>query len=114
MTHDLGLLWQLILNYFTAWPFVVAHGVVLILALAALRDVSREQTTLDSWRVDPSAAIRSRSVISTILNSFVRECKRVGSRGTFIPMTDYSDRIDAIADGLVSAIHDRVNMFLVV
>lgn len=111
------LLFQLIKGYFThAWPFFVAHLFVAYLISRSLWQIRRETKALEEWGPDPLAASAAMQPAKTpgVLDDFVKETRALGDRGFFVPMTDFSDRLDSIVDGMVGEFHDRTNLFLIV
>lgn len=113
----LDLFWQLIKGYFThAWPFALAHLFVAYLITKSWLQIRAETNVLNKWVPEmtgaPSSAKESRT--AGVLDDFVIESKKLGVRGFFVPMTDFSDRLDSIIDGMVGELHDRSNLFLIV
>lgn len=129
----LSLFWKVIVSYCTyGMPFAVAHGVVVAMLVydTWYSKILLETKALEAWRprrgprppeMDASgsaleAGPRSDKEAETthILDQFVAECKRLGGQGFFVPMTDFSDRLDSIVDGITSELHDRTNLFILV
>jgi hypothetical protein len=54
------------------------------------------------------------SETTQLLDQFVSESKKLGRQGFFVPMTDFSDRLDSIVDGMIGELHDRTNLFLLI
>ncbi|MEO8382842.1 MAG: hypothetical protein ABI779_24505 [Acidobacteriota bacterium] len=95
---------------FDATLFVVVHVVVLLFLFASVRRLLHETRSLSSW--EPGQA--ARGAAATILQSFSEESARLGARGFVVPMTDYSDRLDAIIQNLTEEVSERTNLLLVV
>jgi hypothetical protein len=70
----------------------------------------RETRELREWQ--PGSAIESGP--AAVLSSFVRDSEDLGQRGFVVPMTDYSDRLDAEVENLVDEVGERTNMLLLV
>jgi Mg2+ and Co2+ transporter CorA len=135
-TELIWLLGNIIWKYVSeGWLFFGAHLYILYILYKKtwLVRMRQEIAALEAWRpygpVAPagpdsaeiaaaSNAVSANTTTATettkILNEYVTECEKLGSQGLFIPMTDYSDRLDSIVDGMISELHDRTNLFLVV
>lgn len=136
-TDLIWLLGNIIWKYVSeGWLFFVAHLYILYILYRKtwLVRMRQEIAALEAWHpydpalpAEPDSAeiaaaasntISAHTTTSTettkILNEYVTECEKLGSQGLFIPMTDYSDRLDSIVDGMISELHDRTNLFLVV
>ncbi|MBZ5538179.1 MAG: hypothetical protein LAO31_19675 [Acidobacteriia bacterium] len=132
---------QLIQRYFTfGWFFAIAHFVVIYYIFLSWRQITREILTLKEWgnnslgRRELADRMRNQDSLSTIDNSpakikgslnrigktttvlslFVEECEQLGKQGFFVPMTDFSDRLDSTMEGMIAELHDRINLLLYV
>ena len=125
--------WVLLKRYFSyGWPFALAHVLVLYSILwhswwkkirvetNALRDWNPSQHETNTRTVeegpgdDTNESPSNTGETTGILDHFVEESEKLGPQGFFVPMTDFSDRLDSIADGMVAELHDRTNLFLLV
>jgi hypothetical protein len=100
------------------WPFAVMHALVLVSIVydSWYRKIRRETEAMRVWKPDASNNPESVDGAETpsILNHFMEETKALGPQGFLVPITDFSDRVDSLIDGLVSELHDRINLFLLV
>jgi ABC-type transporter Mla subunit MlaD len=123
---------------FKAWPFFFAHIFVAFLIRNSWRELNREREALKEWRIGAvqgasTAAIESNEAKDTemptsvpqvldptkrqtivVLDQFVTESRVLGAKGFFVPMTDFSDRLDSAVEGKIAELHDRTNLFLFV
>jgi hypothetical protein len=130
---SLYLLGQLILNYFTyGAPFAVLHALVAVMLVRQTwyRKIRVETQALERWepraRSGPAGPdgtfeaeafaprVSGTAETTRILDEFVADCDKLGGQGFFIPMTDFSDRLDSIVDGITAEMHDRTNLFILV
>jgi len=95
---------------FDAWPFGVLHLVVIAYLVRSILRLRDETETLSTW--DPAAADAVGA--AAVLSRFIRDSANLGERGFIVPITDYSDRLDAEVENLVSEVADRTNMLLLV
>jgi hypothetical protein len=93
-----------------AWPFFLLHVVVVIYLGRSYRRMRRETDELKYWQ--PGLFIETGP--AAVLSSFVRDSSSLGSRGFVVPITDYSDRLDAEVENLVDELGERTNMLLLV
>lgn len=130
LTGTLDLLWKVIVNYgWHGYLFAIAHVAVLIMLLLTLHRMHHETEALEHWQprekdssveghafdsATPSSSSSSSTTSTDILDQFVGECDYLGQQGFFVPMTDFSDRLDSIVDGIAAEFHDRANLFIVV
>jgi hypothetical protein len=108
------------------WPFALMHALVLFSVIyhTWLRKIRVEAKALKDWKPELAASSGedakadsggdAKAETTSILNLFVEESKALGPQGFLVPITDFSDRVDSIIDGLVSELHDRINLFLLV
>ncbi len=75
---------------------------------------SQADNRLDSSSLKSQISRNDSSQTMKILDQFLSESKNLGSQGFFVPMTDFSDRLDSTVDGIVAELHDRTNLFLLV
>jgi hypothetical protein len=125
--------WVLLKRYFSyGWPFALAHLLVLysILWHSWWKKIRVETNALSTWNPhqrntqpktgeENAGEERNRYAskmgeTTRILDQFVEESEKLGPQGFFVPMTDFSDRLDSIVDGMVAELHDRTNLFLLV
>jgi hypothetical protein len=125
--------WVLLKRYFSyGWPFALAHLLVLysILWHSWWKKIRVETKALRTWnphqveaqpvtgkentRKDTNESGSEIGETTRILDQFVDESEKLGPQGFFVPMTDFSDRLDSIVDGMVAELHDRTNLFLLV
>jgi hypothetical protein len=112
-------LWE---TYWEATLFAAMHVFVLLTVLWSAFQLWREARAVRKWMPmatvgnDPSGASGavSNSRITNLLDSFTAQAAVLGQRGIFLPLNDYSDRIDAFTESMVSSLHDRIHMFLLV
>ncbi|MGQ9916101.1 MAG: hypothetical protein ACUVS7_01660 [Bryobacteraceae bacterium] len=108
-----GLLTELLANYFEhGWPFLTAHLVLAFFFLWNFWSARSELRELGAWT--PAAGVEPRYTPGCIVDQFVADADRHGRQGSLIPMTDYSDRLDAHIDHRVAALTTRANLFLVI
>lgn len=110
--HNLaGLLARLVVAYGRdAWPFAVAHVAVTVFLVSSVRTLLAETRALHVWQPGEEG----QAMIASILASFVRDSRRLGSRGFIVPITDYSDRLDSQIENIIDEIGERTNMLLIV
>jgi methyl-accepting chemotaxis protein len=124
------------------WPFLLAHILVAYLVSRSWHRLNRERRALESWDIpsivadkdeDSSASAIDKAGITTpnsasppkvhagkkpetivVLERFVDESRVMGAKGFFVPMTDFSDRLDSAVEGKIAELHDRTNLFLYV
>lgn len=93
-----------------AWPFAIAHGAIIVFLVFSIRILLHEAHALNAWR--PSD--EGQAPAARILASFVADSRRLGERGFVVPITDYSDRLDAHIQNIIDEIAERTNMLLIV
>src|SRR5436305_1577408 len=109
------VLGRLLSGYFDAgWPFAALHAVVLFFVVYKtwFRKIRTETKALESWKSDRSSIRKGET--TPVLDRFVEDSEALGPQGILVPMTDYSDRLDSSVDGMVSELHDRINLLLLV
>ena len=114
---SLDLFVELVKRYAVlGYPFVILHLVVFILTIKSWLEIRQETKALERWVPKNERASNSPKQTKTtgVLDDFVEEAKKLGDQGFFVPMTDFSDRVDSIIDGMVAELHDRTNLFLLV
>jgi len=115
-----SVFWDLFNRYLTqGFPFFCLHVIViLIIIFKSFKEINNEIKDIEKFEKSPDNEERSsnkqKGKTAKLLYEFVAESEKLGKLGFFVPMTDYSDRIDSIADGIVGELHDRVNLLLVV
>jgi ABC-type transporter Mla subunit MlaD len=110
---DIGSLFlELLRNYFTfGWPFFLLHIGVLGLSVYTWTFLYREITHLEKWATGSSSGS---SQAAQILHQFIAESRKLSPQGFFVPITDFSDRLDSIIEGRVTELYERINLFLIV
>jgi ABC-type transporter Mla subunit MlaD len=110
--HELGVLvLRLVTAYGSnAWPFAIAHAVIVLFLVFSIRTLLRETRALVEWEPGREGG----AMAASILASFVADSSRLGERGFVVPMTDYSDRVDSQIQNIVDEISERTNMLLIV
>lgn len=103
---------QLLANYVTlAAFFCFLHICVVALIVQEWIRIQNEIGGLRLWvRTGEAPATNCAGV----LHQFVEESKRWGPRGIFVPMTDFSDRLDSYVSGRLETLHSHINLFLIV
>jgi len=144
MSDFLNLMSALFAGYVVkAWPFLLVHILVFYLVSRSWHRLVRERQALESWdvpSVKPSdneqesakespghnaiAVINSSQASKpqvdgqpetiAVLERFVDESRVMGAKGLFVPMTDFSDRLDSAVEGKIAELHERTNLFLYV
>jgi predicted transcriptional regulator len=95
--------------------FALFHLALALLLLwdSGYRKIWRESKTLESW--DPQRGAPTGSGrLAQQLSLFLDESSRWAAHGVLVPLTDFSDRIDSLIEGIVDELHSRVNLFLVI
>ncbi len=123
------ILWAMLEGYLRhGWFFAITHISVFFFLYRSWRSVSEAAEELESWHPQTRAAdpgenplpeeslklVPRTSQPVNLLDLYVAESEKMGAQGAFVPMTDYSDRLDSIIDGLISELQDRTNLFLIV
>jgi ABC-type transporter Mla subunit MlaD len=112
-------LWQLLKSYWTyGRPFLALHGVIVFIILfdSWYRKIRQETNALRRWepRTNTNQPNSRSGGITKILDQFVEESEVLGTQGFFVPMMDFSNRLDSMVDGMVAELHNRINLLLVV
>lgn len=114
----LHLSWSLVLGYVThGLFFAIIHVFVAYLVYRSWHGkIELETDALELWVPPHRRALTTVKAGETtrVLDRFVEESQKLGPQGFFVPMTDYSDRLDSIIDGMVAELHDRTNLFILV
>jgi hypothetical protein len=104
---------QLFHNYVVfGWPFLLLHLLVLGLSIYTWFGLRREIDHLTGWA--PGKKHADGSQATPILDQFIKESEQLGAQGFFVPMTDFSDRLDSIVSGKTTELYERINLFLIV
>lgn len=74
-------------------------------------DGGRGDTTATSGLLDGSGGQHE---TTDVMDQFVRESDQLGPQGMFVPISDFSDRLDSVVDGMIAELHDRTNLFLII
>ncbi|MDX2044367.1 MAG: methyl-accepting chemotaxis protein [Acidobacteriota bacterium] len=137
LTSSSDIFWAIAKGYFfDGWFFAFVHLVVLLFLRSSWQSVSNAASELEMWHPksnqsndggvqlpnsggvmllgDGEKPIPRASQPVSILDLYVGESEKMGAQGAFVPMGDYSDRLDSIIDGLISEMQDRTNLFLIV
>lgn len=112
VTDFLQILATLVSNYLAfGWPFLLTHlfigGVFLRKSWAFWHEIEE----LSRWEHGTAECHHPPAMI---LQQFAEDSERAGKLGIFVPLTDYSDRLDAHVEGEIDSLHSLANMFLVV
>lgn len=106
------LLQALLRNYLVfGWPFLILHVLLVVLALRDWIEIGKEIERLRRWR---PGSLADDNPSTKVLQQFVDESERLGTQGFFVPVTDFSDRLDSIVSGKVTELYERINLFLIV
>lgn len=109
----MNLLEQLLLAYIRPSQglfFALGHVALLVFYGFQFRRISVEASSLGDWEPHGS----SESQCARALDDFVRECEEMAPQGMVTSLTDFTDRLDSVVDGMIGRLHDLVNLFLVV
>ncbi len=90
--------------------FALAHVALSVYYVYLFRRIRVEARSLKDWK--PAGV--SKSQCGQALDDFLLDCDRMAPHGILPPLTDFSDRLDSIVDGMIGRLHDLVNLFLVV
>jgi chromosome segregation ATPase len=102
-------------NYTEAWIFWGVHLIIAITLALDLRRVAKEIRGCNEWVPHtPHFGQKTESELVEQLQLFIKESAHWAELGARVPMTDFSDRIDSIIEGLADELHNKVNLFLVV
>ena len=97
---------QLFSNYFKfAWLFCLLHTIVAGLFFLHIKTILQEGDALRRWI---SGTHEPQNDCARVLQQFVDESRYWGPRGTFVPMTDFSDRLDSFVGGRLDTLHNLV------
>jgi hemerythrin-like domain-containing protein len=103
---------QLLRNYVSVgWPFALVHAILAVAFAQRYRALVEEVRELQKWM--PNQPGQAHYTSARILAQFVSDCDRHGQKGSLIPMTDYSDRLDAHIGHSIAALATRANLFLI-
>jgi ABC-type transporter Mla subunit MlaD len=112
VTTFFQILSTLFSNYWSiGWPFLLIHLAIGVFFVWKYWSFWHEIQELGRWEPGHPG---SHHPPAMILQQFSVESESAGQIGIFVPMTDYSDRLDAHVDGEIDSLHSLVNMFLVV
>lgn len=137
MKAILDLISALVVGYvYNGWPFLLAHLFVVYLVGNSWRQLTRERQALEQWNLPPSSPGKDVAAMGNetsdgetravakyekgprplqtivVLEQFIEESRIMGAKGIFVPMTDFSDRLDSAVEGKIAELHDRTNLFL--
>ncbi|HET7433490.1 MAG TPA: hypothetical protein VFN10_02120 [Thermoanaerobaculia bacterium] len=103
---------------FDATWFLLAHLVLLFFVIRGLLEMQREAAELALWKPKLTQPLPADDddgfSASAVLGAFIRETDRMARRSLFVPMTDYSDRIDSMLTDMVGSMTDKINLFLII
>jgi len=88
--------------------FGMVFGYVSYFAFRARREIR----ACNAW-VKQGLILRDSRIVGQ-LQLFLDEAERWSTQGVAVPMTDYSDRMDSIIEGLGDHLHSAVGLFLIV
>jgi hypothetical protein len=94
-----------------SWILVV-FGLVLAYFISLVIRIAREIRACRQW-ID-KAIPSSHSRVVSQLQLFLRHSEEWRGSDILLPLSDYSDRIDSIIEGLADRLHNSVNLFLIV
>lgn len=109
----LAQLARLLLNYVQqATVFFAVHVLLLLWVLYDLFSgrLRREISALRAWRPPGPGTTEA----TRLLAQFAKSTRQWGRHGVLVPMTDFSDRLDSVADSAIEELYGRVNLFLIV
>lgn len=107
----LTTLWSLLERYVSSgWLFALFHVGLFVWFLRERRTLLREAEALETWQ--PTE--KGKTECTRVLEQFVLDSRDLGGKGHLSPITDFTDRIDSVVDGMVGRTHDLINLFLVV
>lgn len=105
------MIWKLLGAYVQqGWFFLLCHVGLLTAFAIQLRKFSREATALRGWYSGAAGTTQC----TKALNDFVKETEQWAAHGLLVPLTDFTDRLDSVVEGMIGRLHDLVNLFLVV
>lgn len=99
-----------------AWPFALLHLVVIGLIVWEMLVIRREKLSLVKYAESRSHTQYSKSDghMTALLKQFEEEAIRLGKQGLIVPMTDFSDRLDAAAEENLGRLSSHVSMLLTI
>lgn len=96
----------------SGFPFLVLHLIVAGFLIAVLWEIASSIKQLNGWA--PNNTSKNKGEMLQLLDQFVSETKALSSKGFYVPISDYSERLDSITDTLIAKMYDRTNLFLIV
>ena len=106
-----SLLLKLIYGYCTSgFFFALAHLALVIWFFYELHRLEVERRVLAGW----SPGSDCKTTCTKVLEAFIHENEHLASQGFLIPLTDFTNRLDSVVEGMVGRLHDLINLFLVV
>lgn len=93
------------------WYFLVIFAAWGIYVGRLIWRARREAAACRAW---VKGKPRPDSQVVGELQLFVNEAERWRLEGVAVPMTDYSDRVDSIIEGIADRLHSAVNLFLII
>ena len=106
-----SILGDLLKAYLTqGLPFALVHAVLFAWFLFELGRLVWQAWALRKWNPGDQGS----TTCTKGLASFLAEDEALASQGFLIPLTDFTDRLDSVVDGMLGRIHDLINLFLVV
>lgn len=126
-----------------AWPFALLHLLVIGVILYKLVGVRRETRALNQYHRTRNSAeavsapapkqlkerevgeesaeavveqetVAASSDMLDVLYQFEKEAKLLGRQGLIVPMTDFSDRLDAVAEQRIGSLSDYTSLLLII
>jgi len=95
-----------------AWPFLIGQGLVLLFLIWQWVEMELERKACREWASGGFSRINSLLVGQLKLYSTINESTKNRTRGA--AMTDFSDRIDSLLEGIAGRLHNTINLFVIV
>jgi ABC-type transporter Mla subunit MlaD len=103
---------SLLFHYVTdAFVFFVGHVLLALMVWRTLREIDTEARSLDDWDASQPG---NQGSCAALLSQFVDESRVCGKKGVFVPISEFSDRIDARVLSLEESVQNRANFFVVI
>src|SRR6202171_6320059 len=106
----LQLLKEILRAYVVGAPwFALLHVIVVLFIGSTMRKLLAATQELKKW--EPGQPGEGAAMV---LAAFVEDSNRLGARGFVVPITDYSDRLDAQVENIVDEVSERTALLLIV
>jgi hypothetical protein len=103
----------LVTAYFSdAWPFAVAHGVVVIMTTVGIVRMIWDATAIRRWRPDQPA--NSGNEITRLLDEFAESVRSLGAKGEHLEVGEHLQRIENATSGRETRLNDTVHWLLLI